>query len=479
MPNLKQCSIQKVILLRLAPTIYQKNNHPVSYRPPYTLKYIEALLIERRGYSIEFIDQYINRMSLKCIEKKIREYQPDVVIFDVTTLNMGACGAFCEAIHANNHDHKIVTICTGQEVSADVMKFRTRYSQYDICLGGEVELEVVSILKNIKQKQSVEKIKEDYAEKSLENKVWTIKDIDNLPFLHYDETALNGYNFVYPLRIAKRLKWGHMITSRGCPHPCIFCSQLMRESFSTSMRYRNAVSVVNEMEHLLEIGANIIAFDDEDFTTSAKHVRVVCNEIIRRKLKVNWIIHGRIDELDKSLLKLLSESGCVLLRVGIESGNRRILTLLEKTRKVDVWHTKSEEIVKMAQSYGISVACLFMVGSPTETMEEVKQSIDFAKKVSPDIIQVAYFTPFPGTRAYEMYKSQLAGFNIEDFYHYSTPKFNLTGMSDHELKNAQNLFYRSFLLRPSFMIKHFLNNLLFYLANYNVFLRLLKSLRRF
>jgi len=470
---------QRIMLLRLIPKVYEKSNHPVGYRPSYQLKYIEALLMEQSGYSIDYIDQQITNASIDDIEERIDQRRPHVVVFDVTTLNTETSGILCKKISERADLKGIICIGVGQEVSADVVKFRTKYPHYSICLAGEAEQEVVSTVEKFKQGSSIEELKKYYKENQLESRLWTVKGLDGLPFLHFDEESLRAYNFVYPLRLAKKLIWGHMITSRGCPHPCMFCSQLMRESYSTKMRYRSASLVVDEMEHLLDLGANIIAFDDDNFTVSDKHVRSICNEILKKGLKVKWIIHGRLDELDESLLKLMGESGCTLIRVGIESGNKRILKLLEKTKKNDAWFEKSEEIVRSAQSYGISIAGLFMVGSPTETKEEMLETIEFAKKLALDIIQVSYFTPFPGTKAYDLYKDKIPNLKTEDMYHYNIPKFNISGMSNDDLKNAQKLFYRKFLLRPSFIVNHFFKNFLFYLANRDIFLRLLKSLAKF
>jgi len=477
--NLNELDAQKVMLLRLIPTVYEKSNHPVGHRPSYQLKYIEALLREQSGYSIDYVDQQITSVSVDDIEERIDQWKPHVVVFDVTTLNTETSGILCKKLSEKTSHDEIICIGIGQEVSANVVKFREKYPHYCICLAGEAELEVVSTVEKFKQGSSIEELKKYYMENELGNRLWIVKGLDSLPFLHFDEKSLRAYNFVYPLRLAKKLIWGHMITSRGCPHPCIFCSQLMRESYSTKVRFRSAGNVVDEMEHLLGLGANIIAFDDDDFTISDKHVRLICHEILNRRLKVKWIVHSRLDELDELLLKLMGESGCILIRVGIESGNKRILNLLKKTKKKDAWFEKSKTIVRSAQSYGISVAGLFMVGSPTETKEEMLESIEFAKKLALDIIQVSYFTPFPGTKAYDLYKDKIPNLKTEDLYHYNVPKFNLSSMSNDDLKKAQKLFYRKFLLRPPFIMKHIFNNFLFYLANPEIFLRLLRSLKKF
>ena len=203
-------------------------------------------------------------------------------------------------------------------------------------------------------------------------------------------------------------------------------------------------------------------------------MRGVCAEITRRKLKIKWIIHARVDDVDDELLKLMRESGCVLIRFGIETGNRRVLSLLKKTRDEDGWFDKSKKAVKQAQSHGILVVCLFMVGCPTETREEMQESIDFAKVLSPDIIQVAYFTPFPGSRAHAMFKEHMDDVDAKDLYHYNRPKLNLSNMRDAELENAQRIFYRQFLLRPSFIVRHFARNALFYFMNHKIFFRLFR-----
>jgi len=466
-------SMQKVLLLRLEPSAYKKSNHPIGYRPPYTLKYVEALLQKKHGYSTKCIDQRIANFSLKEIEGEIQDWEPNIIVFDVSTLNASTSGALCKKVVAGKSKNPTRTMCIGQEASANISQFRKDSPQYDIVLAGESELEVNSIIERLKTGETPEEIKNDYREGDLENKTWTVKDLDCLPFIHYDQESLRGYSFVYPLPMAKKLRWGHMLTSRGCPHHCIFCSQIMKESYSKDIRFRSASNVVDEMENLLALGANIISFDDENFTTSKAHVSAICNEIIKRNLKVKWIAHARVDEMDKPLFELFSRGGCVLIRVGIETGNSRILHLLEKTKYEREWFKKSEETVELAKSCGISVACLFMVGCHTETLEEMHESITFAKKLNPDIIQVSYCTPFPGSKMNSMVKKPPKT-DITELYHYNIPTFNLSNMTDKELEGAQSLFYREFLLRPLFLIKHFSKNLFFYLFNHEVFLKLLR-----
>lgn len=467
---------KRTLLLQLSPPIYRKNSHPIGARPSYVLKYIEALLMRDNASTIKYIDQRVRGLTLKDIRQMVDQYSPQYIIMDVSALNYQISVEFLRILKKAENFNTVI-IGVGQEVSADIKNFREKNKQFDILFAGEAERKVVSAITKLNDNVPVEAINQFYRENNTENTKWVIDQLDALPNLYYDQEVSNKYSFVYSLKIAKKLRWGHMLTSRGCPHPCIFCSQLMRESYSYKVRLRSAGHVADEMEYLIDQGVNIIAFDDDNFTNSSRHVKDVCNEIIRRKLKVNWIIHARIDEAPDDLLKLMGEAGCILIRFGLESRVERILEILKKTNNVKKWIESGQPTVRRARSYGIGVACLFQVGSPTESLEDVKETIKYAKLLNPDIVQVAYFTPFSGTAAYDMFQKQIEEVSNEDIYHYSSPVINVSAMTDSELKRAQGLFYKKFLLRPSFIVRHVVDNALFYFMNHDVLLKLLRIIK--
>jgi len=469
----KNRKIKKALLVKLDPPIYKDSKHPIGFRPPYTLKYIEALLSQKRSCLVRCIDQGIANISMDNIRKFIYEWRPDVIIFDISTLVLGISVELCTQLKREERHKDIITIGIGQEASANPMRFKKEHSEFDIIIAGESEFQVSSIIEKLNKGVSLQDIKDFYEEHAFKNKVFTVDNLDDLPFPDYDISSLKKYSHVYPIRVKKRLVWGHMLASRGCPHGCIFCSQIMRESYGKKVRLRKAQNIVDEMEHLMKIGANIIIFDDDNFTNSTSHALSICNEIESRKLKVDWVIHARVDEVSLPILKKLRNAGCKLIRFGIESGSERILNILKKSHNSNLWIESSKKAVEEAMSLGISVACLFIVGSPTETMEDLQKSIDFAKKLSPDIAQIAYFTPFPGSRAYAIFKERLAGYDLSDIYHYEYPTVNLSNLTNAELKKAQTVFYRQFLMRPIFFLKHFYRYLPFYATNINVLLKLL------
>ena len=469
----KNRKIEKALLVKLDPPIYKNSKHPIGFRPPYTLKYIEALLFQQPSYSVRCIDQRVANISTDNLRKFIYKWRPDVIIFDISTLVLGISVELCTQLKREERHKDIITIGIGQEASANPMRFKKEHSEFDIVIAGEAELQVASIIEKLNGGVNLQDIKNFYEREALKNRIFIVDNLNDLPFPDYDISSLKMYSHIYPIRVKKRLIWGHMLASRGCPHGCIFCSQIMRESYGEKVRLRTAQNIVDEMEHLMETGANIIVFDDDNFTSSTAHVLSICNEIESRKLKVSWVIHARVDEVSLPILKKLQNAGCKLIRFGIESGSERILNILKKSNDSKLWIKRSKKAVEEAMSLGISVACLFIVGSPTETTEDLQKSIDFAKYLSPDITQVAYFTPFPGSRAYSIFKERLIRYDLSDIYHYEYPTVNLSNLSSTELRKAQTVFYRKFLMRPMFILKHFYRYLPFYVNNINVLLKLL------
>ena len=462
-----------ILLLRLTPDVYSQSSHPIGHRPPYILKYIEAILREEKTMKVRMVDQCISDASLPDIEAEIRRVRPAVIIFDVSSLNEAASAALSMGLREQAEEN-LLLVAVGHAPSADIEAFRTKHPQFHVILAGEAEEEAVKIIHAVNAGQSPKMLRQRYSAGSASGQRAVVQDLNTLPFPHYDPQELRKYTFVYPLRLAKRIVWGHLLSSRGCPHGCVFCSQIMRESYGTVLRTRSASNVADEVEQLLRAGANVISFDDDNFTSSQSHVRAVCEEILRRELNIRWIAHARVDEIDEPLLCLMRDSGCVLLRYGVETVNPDILKRLGKTPDPSAWPEKTRAAVTMTQAHGIAAACLFMIGCPGETHENVKNDIRFAQDLNPDIIQVAYFTPFPGSRYYELFKEKFSGPNMPELYHYTIPRINLSHMNNHEFSSAQGHFYKRFLLRPVFIWKHARNYFLFYARNPDIFCELLK-----
>jgi len=158
----------------------------------------------------------------------------------------------------------------------------------------------------------------------------------------------------------------------------------------------------------------------------------------------------------------------------VETVSRDILNAIGKTSAPDSWPEKTRKAVALTQAQGIGAVCLFMVGCPGETYEDLKNDIHFVRGLNPDIIQVAYFTPFPGSRYYTTFREKFPDNHSSELYHYSVPRINPSHMEDQEFKSAQFLFYKKFLLRPSFLWDHARRYFVFYVLNPGIYRELIK-----
>jgi len=239
------------------------------------------------------------------------------------------------------------------------------------------------------------------------------------------------------------------------------------------MRLRSASKVVDEMEHLQNLGVNVITFEDDDFTVVEAHVLSICREICERRLNIKWICHARIDEVTPQLLIAMKEAGCSLLLFGIESGSQRVVDLMIKSFSKVNWRKKANETFFNAKNIGIATCAMFMVGNPTETKRDLQESISLSLELKPDMIKVHNFTLYPGALDYDRFRKR--DDDLHSQHHYLKPHVNVSQLNDVELKKAQLRFYRKFLFRPSFIVSHLRKYLLYYLVNWPMSWNLIKE----
>jgi radical SAM superfamily enzyme YgiQ (UPF0313 family) len=168
----------------------------------------------------------------------------------------------------------------------------------------------------------------------------------------------------------------------------------------------------------------------------------------------------------------MKDAGCILLRLGVESASDRILQMFGKNPKKKDWHTLCHQIFSGARTLGIATNALVIIGNPGETVAEIESTIKLTISLNPDIIQVHFFTLYPGSPAYDDYKDQLTDEAVSKMHHYNIPTINLSKVSDEKLWKLRSTFYKKFFLRPSFVMNHLYHYAPFYLSNPKVFKQL-------
>ena len=253
----------------------------------------------------------------------------------------------------------------------------------------------------------------------------------------------------------KRLPSYIMLTSRGCPFNCAYCSKI----FGTKYRFHSIDRILSEMEELIcDYGAKEIIFRDDTFTINKSHVRELCSKIIDRGLhkKIKWTCMTRVNLVDYELLALMHKAGCWSIHYGVESGSQRLLNIIQKGITIE----QIKQAFKWTRKAGIETKAFFMLGLPTETIEESLRTIQFTKELDPDWIQVTITVPYPGTKLYEITKNDKtlhslkwenyqtwAGWSDKELVYYPT------GRNPGELKELQKRAMREFYLRPKFILR--------------------------
>lgn len=223
-------------------------------------------------------------------------------------------------------------------------------------------------------------------------------------------------------------------TTRGCPFPCNFCQRDLYGG--RAYRYKSAPQVGQEVEAVLNSGAQSGYFIDLEFSLNKQFTLDVCQALLRFRSRWKWCCQTRADSVDEPRLEAMKAAGCTLIHFGVESGSEGILANTEKEITLDQI-AKGIELTKKA---GIAAACFFMMGLPGETQEDRQKTLDFAKQINPTYASFHITSPYPGTPLY-------ASRSWKQLY----PESVLEGQELVQLKKWEKQAYRGYYLRFGYL----------------------------
>jgi anaerobic magnesium-protoporphyrin IX monomethyl ester cyclase len=214
-----------------------------------------------------------------------------------------------------------------------------------------------------------------------------IDDLDQYPGFPYDMIDLSKYNL------------GMIITSRGCPYDCIFCSQ--RLITGRRFRFRSTEKVMADLEYLINIcGQTYVMFVDDLFTGNKKRLIELCREMQQRGLHEKCIFGAQVraDSIDEEILNTLIKSGFKTISFGIETSSERLMAFIRK--KETLAHIVQKAL--LAKSYGLLTEGVFIFGFPGETFDDRLRAVKLAKEMGLGRLRFNNLTPYPGTHVYEI-----------------------------------------------------------------------------
>jgi radical SAM superfamily enzyme YgiQ (UPF0313 family) len=366
--------------------------------PPLGILYLSAYL-KTKGYTVGVFDSTFQ--TKEKFYEFIRTNQPSTVgIYCnlMTKLNVLDMIRFCKSNGVN-------IILGGPEPPYYAREF-VEYGA-DIVVIGEGEMTIEAVLRNI-FKSGVHRLHqvEGIAFKDEDgNFVQTsprelIKDIDCLPIP--DREAIEIEKYLSTWRHFHKQGAVSLITARGCPYTCKWCSHGV---FGFTHRRRSPEKVVDEIEFLIHrYNPDIMWIADDVFTINHKWLYQYYDEMRRRNLKIPFECITRADRLNDDILKVMADLGCFRIWYGSESGSQRILDAMSRGVKVE----EIQCMTKLAQKHGIEIGLFVMLGYEGELIDDIETTIEHLKKTNADTFLTTVAYPIKGTTYYNEIESRIS-----------------------------------------------------------------------
>jgi anaerobic magnesium-protoporphyrin IX monomethyl ester cyclase len=385
--------------------------------PPLGLMYIASCIRDKTNHEVIIVDCDSDRLNFVQLEQKIKEYRPDVVGITAYTPIIFDALRVAKLIKQINPD--TVTIMGGHH--SDIYPQETyRLGNIDYMLKGESEYTFPQLLQAIESNTGFEEIKgltyrkevtdqendnnnENISEKIVSNPGYGfVDDLDELPLPARDLIDWTKHQCI----LGREKHVATIMSSRGCPYRCTFCYKPLD---SRSYRMRSALSIIKEIEKCYELGLREIFFFDDNFSVSPKRVEEICDELIRRKIKITWSFRGRVNTINPQMLRKCKKSGCHRIHFGVETGTDEGLSKLKKDINTDM----VRKAFRLCKKAGIITISNFIIGLPWEKKEDMFKTVKFANEIGADFAEFQILTPYPKT---ELYETRIQEGKFNDFW---------------------------------------------------------------
>jgi anaerobic magnesium-protoporphyrin IX monomethyl ester cyclase len=279
-----------------------------------------------------------------------------------------------------------------------------------------------------------------------------IEDVDRLPLPDIDIYDIERYirNFIQLDSYNPNMRGLSVIVSRGCPFRCSYCQPTLAKALGKKFRIRSPRIVVGELKHLKNrYNLDAVYFQDDTLAVSKKWILEFCELMVREEVGIVWACNTRADVIDIEMIRRMKEAGLVKLKVGIESITDRIRNDIYKK---GITTEQINGLIREANSLGIQVTGFFMLGAPTETEKEIKETIRFAYRSGLKEANFSVTVPLPSTGLFQLAKENRwvlpDNYSAYDYYHAVRPPITDEDVSSRKLELYKKIAYLTFYLHP-------------------------------
>ena len=416
--------------------------------PPLGLAYL-ASIARDQGEEVRIVDSIASDYTFENVREQIQKFDPDLVGLTSTTSMIP--DAYKVAEIAKNYNEDVKIAIGGPHVTFTQETTLRESPNIDFTIAGEGETIFSNLLLYLKGKKDIKDIK-GLSYRTSDKIVVTppenlIKDVDTIPLPAIDLLPMDKY-------VAGTKRFGTLMTSRGCPYNCIFCSSSLQ--FGKIWRGHSTDRVLTELRRLVyDYNIHEVEFLDDTFTLNMKRAVEIANKIKDEKLDIKWSGSARVNLFNDEIAKAMKDSGAHTIYFGIESGNQKTLDFIGKGIKLQ----QAIDSVKKGNAAGLHTLGSFIIGFPDDTVEDMKNTIRFSKKVKVKIAQFTIATPYPGTRLWDLAKSNSL-IRTMDWRKYTTlnPVMKLKNFSDRKILGWLGKAYAYFYLRPTYLLNDLLRD---------------------
>ncbi len=398
----------------------RSNNH---FRPPVALLYLAGYL-NKNKIKTNIIDinlsqtfrsnnfqknlSKINLQTEKKIVSKLKKLSPNVIGITCYTPEFMEVISLAKKIKKIHPQAKIVI--GGIHPTFYPQDFFPKYkSIFDFLVIGEGELTFLELCQKIlSQNTNYKSIKgiAFYDRKSCKLISTPLRpvahNLDSISFPDYSLIDMKYYTTANPYAVRGCFfRSAYILATRGCPSQCTFCVSKKLRQYSGGgvyTRMRSAKSLINEISILYhEYKIDSFYFIDDLFTVNKDNVAKFCQLLIKHKLNIPWACSSKVSTLDEKTIKLMSKSGCVQIDFGVERGSNQALNQLKKGISVEM----IKNIFNLCHKYNIRTFANFLVNIPNETKKDLNDIVRLIEYITPDVISINIFIPYPGTEIYD------------------------------------------------------------------------------
>lgn len=444
-------------VLLVSPALRHMDVYQVRARgcmPPLNLMYIAAVL-KRGGHEAKIIDLYAEGLSEGEFLARALAFGPDLAAFATYTASFDMAADGARLLKKNIPGLK--TAAGG--IHASYLPAQClRSGAFDCVVVGEGELTVLELADTLAAKKEISSVpglvtlKDGKAFAAPQRPL--VEDLDSLPLPDYGLVDLSKY-YLGITRAVGVAPAASVLTMRGCPYKCTFCSH--HYGYGGRVRKRSPAKVVEEMRGLYDkYGVREFQIEDPSFTCDPAHVREICRLIKESGMAISWNCNVRANTSSDGLFAAMAEAGCRRALLGVESGSQELLDRMKKGITVEA----VRRTMALAKKYGMRVNAAFILGTPGETLETARQTYEFALELDPDYVMFSVYIPSPGGELFDGLAAEgrldldkVYGADYITVYSEREPMVELSAVPAARLLALMEEYTRGFYLRPSYVFK--------------------------